>query len=222
MNEEDTSETTDALNDLRREAEAAVEAPDLQERVRQLARKALLDRTLSLVEVREIMSAITAGIGSGLSRRDGEFRTELKRAMAGMHDALSSTAEAISLTLREAASQGRAFKDGELKESIARLKELEGGLMDGLKDTAQKSGGKLKAELSALLEHMKTTRTDNGERIRAALDALKTGMRSSAHVGKAEMKDAAHTAGERLSSVASGVLAALAESLQRQSDRLHR
>lgn len=224
MNEQDNTgaEIGEALDDLRVEAEAAADAPDLQERVRQLAHRALLDRKLSLAELRDIVAAITEGVGRGLTQRGGELRTELRRAAAGLGEAIGSTAEAVSLTLREAASHGKAYKEGELQASIARVKELEAALMEGLKDTAQKSSGKLKEELNALGEHIKTTRTDTGDRVRAALETMTNGLNASARAGRAGVGEVADAAGERLSSVASGVLSALSDALKRQSERLHR
>lgn len=224
MNEQDNTgaEIGEALNDLRVEAEAAADAPDLQERVRQLAHRALLDRKLSLAELRDIVAAITEGVGRGLTQRGGELRTELRRAAAGLGEAIGSTAEAVSLTLREATSHGKAYKEGELQASIARVKELEAALMEGLKDTAQKSSGKLKGELNALGEHIKTTRTDTGDRVRAALETMTNGLNASARAGRAGVGEVADAAGERLSSVASGVLSALSDALKRQSERLHR
>ena len=223
MNEQEHIDTAgyDALNELRDEAAAAAASPDLRERVRQLTHRALLDRRLSLAEVRDIMAAITDGLGRGLSARGGEMRAELRRAIEGLDDAIGSTAEAISLTLSETASRGRAVTEGELKESLERVKALEAALMDGLKDAAQLSSGKLKEELGNLKEHLKTTRTDTGTRVRAALETIGNGLKASTHAGRTGVREVADTASERASSIASGVLAALSDALKRQSERLH-
>jgi hypothetical protein len=211
---------TSGLLELKDEAEQAAAAPDLQERVRQLTSKALHDRKLSLAEIREIMAAITEGVGAGLSGRGGELRSGLRQAVSGLDEAVGSAAEAVTLTLREAASQGRAFKEGEMKDSLERLKDLEGQLLDSLKDAARKSSGKLKEEWTALAEHMKTTGTDTGPRVRGALENLANGVSASSKAGQAGVREVVDTASERLSQVASGVLAALSESLKRQSERM--
>ena len=223
MSEQDTPSVpeTSGLEQLRNEAEEAAVAPDLQERVRQLTSKALLDRKLSLAEIREIMAAITECVGSGISRRGGELRTGLRQAVDGLDEAVGSAAEAVMLTLREAASQGRAFKEGELKVSLERLKDLEGQLLDSLKDAAKKSSGNLREEFATLAEHMKTTGTDTGTRVRGALETLVNGVNASAKAGQAGVQEVVDTASERLSQVASGVLAGLSESLKRQSERTH-
>jgi hypothetical protein len=211
---------TVGLLELKNEAEQAVAAPDLQERVRQLTSKALQDRKLSVAEIREILAAITEGVGSGLSGRAGELRTGLRQAVSGLDEAVGSAAEAVTLTLREAASQGRAFKEGEMKDSLERLKDLEGQLLDSLKDAAQKSTGKLKEEWAAMAEHLKTTGTDTGTRVRGALETLVNGVNASTRAGQAGIQDVVGTASERLSQVASGVLAALSESIKRRSERM--
>jgi hypothetical protein len=47
-------------------AEEAVSEPDLRERVRDMTTRALQDRRLSFSELRDIVGAVTAGVGSGL------------------------------------------------------------------------------------------------------------------------------------------------------------
>jgi gas vesicle protein len=60
----------------------------------------------------------------------------LKQAMAGIDDAVGSAAQAASYTLQEAAEQGKAFKDNELKASLEQLRDLEKQIVDTLKQTA--------------------------------------------------------------------------------------
>ena len=49
------------------EAEAAVSEPDLRERVRELTARALHERRMALQDLARIVSAITSGVGSGLT-----------------------------------------------------------------------------------------------------------------------------------------------------------
>ncbi len=218
MSEQETigNPETSGLLQLKNEAEAAASAPDLHERVRQLTHKVLMERKFSLNEVREILTAITEGVGSGLAGRGGELRDGLKQAIAGLDEAVGSSAEAVTLTLREAVSHGRAFTDGELKATLERVRDLEGQLLDSLKVAAQQSSGKLREELNALADHMKTTGTDTGARVKRALETLAIGANSAAKAGQFGVKEVTETARERLSQVASGVLVALAESLRKK------
>lgn len=208
------------LAQLQEAAEAAADQPDLRERVRELTAKALHDRRLSFSELREIVGAITTGVGSGLSARGGEMKEGLKQAVSGLDDAVGTAAQAATYTLQEAADQGRAFKENELKARLEQLRDLEKQIVDTLKETASQSGGKLKEELNALSEHLKHSGTRTGEQVRAALQQLASGVKSTTQAGRAGLSESAATAGERLSQVASGVLVALSESLKRQSERL--
>jgi hypothetical protein len=205
---------------LENKAEEAVGQPDLRERVRDLTARALQDRRLSLSELREIVGAVTAGVGNGLTAHGGEVKAGLKQAVDGLDDAIGGAAEAVSLTLREAVSQGREFKDSELKETLERLRDLEGQFVDTLKDAAQKSSGKLKEEWSSMAEHLSHTGTRTGERVRDSLTQLSQGVKTSTAAGQSGVKQAVEVAGERLAHIASGVLEALSDSLKRQSDRL--
>jgi len=208
------------LVQLEQEAEATASGPDLRERVRELTARVLHERRMALNDIREIVGAITSGVGSGLASRGGEIKEGLKQAVAGVDDAVGSAAQAASYTLQEAAAQGKAFKDTELKASLEQLRDLEKQIVDTLKQTASQSGGKLKDELDSLSEHLKNSGTQTGERVRVALQQLASGVKTSSAAGRAGLSESASTATERLSQVASGVLEALSESLKRQSDRL--
>lgn len=202
------------------EAAKAVAEPDLRERVRELTARALHERRMGLEDVREIVSAITSGVGSGLSARGDEIKDGLKQAVSGLDDAVGSVAQATSYTLREAVEQGRAFKDNELKASLEQLRDLEAQFVDTLKQTASQSSGRLKEELGYLSDHLKNSGTRTGEQVREALQQLASGVKAGSEAGRAGLSETAGTAAERLSQVASGILSALSDSLKRQSERL--
>ena len=204
----------------RDEAAAAASAPDLHERVRDLTARALHERRMALNDIRELVAAISSGVGSGLTARGGEMKDGLKQAIGGLDEAVGSAAQAASYTLREAATQGKAFKDNELKASLEQLRDLETQIVDALKQTASQSGGKLKDELGYLSDHLKISGTRTGEQVRDALKQLASGAKATSDAGRAGLSESASTATERLSQVASGVLEALSDSLKRQSERL--
>jgi gas vesicle protein len=208
------------LKQLHDDAAAAASEPDLHERVRELTARALHERRLALQNIGEIVGAITAGVGSGLAAPGGEMKVGLKQAMAGIDDAVGSAAQAASYALQEAAAQGKAFKDTELKASLEQLRDLETQLVDTLKQTASQSGGKLKEELGYLSDHLKHSGTRTGEQVREALQQLAGGVKAGSEAGRAGLSETASTATVRLSQVASGILAALSDSLKRQSERL--
>jgi gas vesicle protein len=202
------------------EAAAAASEPDLRERVRELTARALHERRMALNDLREIVGAITSGVGSGLAAHGGEMKERLKQAVSGLDDAVSSAAQKASYTLREAAEQGKAFKDNELKASLEQLRDLETQFVDTLKQTASQSSGKLKEELDNLSDHLKNSGTHTGEQVREALQQLASGVKATGEAGRAKLSESASTATERLSQVAGGILEALSDSLKRQSERL--
>lgn len=218
--DESESVSSAQLVQLHDEAAAAVTTPDLHERVRELTARALHDRRMALNDMQDIIAAITSGVGSGLTARGGEMKEGLKQAVSGLDAAIGSAAQAASYALREAASQGKSFKDNELQTSLEQLRDLEKQFVDTLKQTAKQSGGKLKEELDSLSDHLKSSGTRTGEQVREALQQLASGVKASSEAGRAGLSDTASAATERLSMVASGILAALSDSLKRQSDRL--
>ncbi len=208
------------LVQLHDEAAAAASAPDLHERVRDLTARVLHERRVALSEIRELVVAISSGVGSGLASRGGEMKDGLKQAIAGLDEAVASAAQTASYTLREAATQGKEFKDNELKATLEQLRDLETQIVEALKQTASQSGGKLKEELGYLSDHLKISGTRTGEEARAALRQLASGVKAGAKSGRAGLSESASTATERLSQVASGILDAVSDSLKRQSERL--
>ena len=208
------------LAQLHDEAAEAASAPDLHERVRELTARVLHERRMALNDIRELVAAISSGVGSGLTARGGEMKDGLKQAIAGLDEAVGSAAQAVSYTLREAASQGKAFKDSELKSSLEQLRDLEAQIVDALKQAASQSGGRLKEELGYLSDHLRISGTRTGEQVREALQQLASGVKASGEAGRAGLSESAGAATERLSQVASGVLEAVSESLKRQSERL--
>lgn len=201
-------------------AAAAATEPDLHERVRELTSRALHERKLDFGELREIVGAITSGVGSGLAARGDEMKAGLKEAVGGLDEAVGSAAQKAGYTLREALDQGRAFRDNELKDSLDQLRILESQFVETLKETASQSGGKLKEEMELLSAHLKNSGTRTGEHVREAMQQLASGVRTTAETGRERISEVSGTATDRLSEAASGVLAAMADALRRQSERL--
>lgn len=202
------------------EAVTAAGEPHLHERVRDLTARALHERKMNFHELREIVAAITSGVGSGLAARGMEMKTGLKEAVSGVDEAVGSAAQKVSYTLREAVDQGRSFRDNELRERLEQLRNLESQLVDALRLTAHQSGGKLKEEMEILSTHLKNSGTRTGEQARDALQQLASGVKTTAGTSRERFYEAASTTSDRLSQVASGVLAAVSEALKRQSERL--
>lgn len=208
------------LMQLRDEAAAAAGAPDLRERVREFTARALHDKRLALEDMRAIVAAVTEGVNTGLSASGGELKAGVKQAVSGLDDAFGSAAQAISYTIREAVEQGRAFKDNELKTSLEELRDLEARFVDTLRQAARQSGGALKDELEQLAGHMKIAGTRTGNQVREALGEFADGVKTGATAGRAGLDESVTVASQRLSQIASGVLAAVSDSLKRQSERL--
>ena len=177
------------LNQLHEEAAAAASEHDLYERVRELTARALHERRLALQNIGEIVGAITSGVGSGLAARGGEMKDGLKQAMTGIDAAVGSAAQAASYALQEAAAEGKAFRDNELKASLEQLRDLETQLVDSLKQTASQSGDKLKEELGYLIDHLKHSGSRTGEQVREALQQLADGVKAGGKAGRAGLSE---------------------------------
>lgn len=201
-------------------ASGAAAAPDIRAQVKQLVTTVLDERRLSLGELRAALSAIAAGVGSGVSARGGDLRTGLKAAVDGMDEALGEAARATGNTLKDAAANGREFREGELAESLERLKSLESEFVSALGDTAKRTGGRLADEYDRLAEEFRASGGTLRGQVGQTMGELRDRLKDDGHRIADDLRAGASEGKSRLSQAASGLLEALAEKLQRESDRL--
>ncbi len=129
---------------LEAEVRSAVEqGHDVQEMVRQLTLRKISARSLDIVSLRQIASAVLSGARAGAQKelsqsaaQTGTARANLKRAVAGLDAALAQVAEASKLALEEAAGRAQAFSSEDLARARAGLERLEAMFLETLRSSA--------------------------------------------------------------------------------------
>lgn len=209
-----------ALAGLAQEAQNHADALDLRERVRQLTARALDERSLSLTELRAVLTAITEGVGSGIGARGGDLKNGVSEAVRGMREALAESADALRHSAGEARSAGRQLRETEIAPALARLKALEGELATALSQSASRTGGLLREEFTRVADELRHQGSVTRQQLGASFAEVRQRVTSDGGEFVQVVRESAHVGKARLGQVASGVLAAVSETLKRQSDRL--
>lgn len=193
---------------------------DIREKVRDLTLQALKTRKLSSDEIKPVIRAVTEGISLGAAKRVGEVKSALSEGLAGLDEALTKAAEATRLALQQLTAQARDFSESDLNWALVNLKRLEEEFLDTVGVAADSAADRVKQEMKDLVVHARRTGTDTGAKVAETVSALGNKVSATLHEGKAAGKDAAREMSVRLASLASGILAGMADALHEKAEKL--
>ena len=219
-----TDETQEAGRDEARDemraevARAIAEGRDVQQRVRAITLKALTARELdqaALAEVtRDVMRAVreAAEAAGHLAPAPG-ITHPVREALDGLDEALAHAAQALKLSLEEAAGRAQAFRHEDLARARADLAMLERLYLDTLRETARSARGTTAAMLEDLARHARVSGTVVGRQLERA-SPLASSLAQAGRAGFGAGLSAAAASGALVARVASGVLAGIADALE--------
>jgi len=202
---------------LQKEIQGAVErGDDVKETVKQITIKALAERKLDKESLGEVVKAVTkgAGLGAATHTHESDVKAVLAKALDGLDDALSATAEASKLALEEAAGNLKEFGKNDLKQALDDLAALEELYLDTLKQVAKSSDSAIGNILNDLIQHARHSGTAVGQRSREIIEKLN---RDLAHTLNNTLTSGADTAlkvSGQLSRAAAGFLEGIAQTLE--------
>jgi hypothetical protein len=134
------------------------------------------------------------------------MRKVMGQAFRGMDEALTKSVEAGEAALRQMVATGRSISDNEVKQALAGLKKIEEDFVETVGQVANSASERVRPELRALVE-------------RAAHAGTETG-RQTAHLMKEFTFSGMELAGQfsvRFAQMASGVLAGMADALEKSA-----
>jgi hypothetical protein len=213
-------EGQEAKDEIRDEIRKAIAGGrKVQEAVRTITLKALTGRALDQAAIakvtREVMEAVRE---SAEVRGDSEAAPASSRpirdAVEGLDEALAQAAQALKLSLEEAAGRAGTFRREDLAKARGELATLERMFIETLRDTARAGRGATADILEDLARHARVSGTAVGRQLEQASPLAG----SLAHAGRAQFEAGLHAAaasGAMLARIASGVLAGIADSLTR-------
>lgn len=198
-------------------ASAAEQGKDLHALVRDITLRALSRGSLSASEIMDVVRAVTEGVTLGLGRRAGEIKDAISGALGGLDEALKKTAEATMLAGQQLISQGKEFGEQDLKPAMDELKQLEEMFLSTVSKVSEAAGGRIKEEFASQLSHVRRSGTDSGRVIADTLAAFSQRTGASLKTGAMQTAGATLEVKQRLTLLASGILAGMADALHEKA-----
>jgi uncharacterized protein DUF6781 len=206
MAEDRTGET------IRKAATDAMKAgEDVTRRFRDLTLDALRNRRFDREGIREVVRAVTEGMAAAAPASGGTMRKAMGQAFRGMDEALTKSVEAGEAALRQLVATGRGISDNEVKQALAGLKKIEEDFVATVSQVADSTNERARPELRELVK-------------RAAHAGTETS-RQTAHLMAEFTFSGIELAGQfsvRFAQMASGVLAGMADALEKSAAERHK
>ena len=192
---------------LRKAASDAMKAgEDVTRRMRDLTLDALRNRSFDREGIREVVRAVTEGMAAAAPASGGTLRQAMAQAFRGMDEALTKSVEAGESAVRQMVATGRGVADNEVKQALAGLKKIEQDFIETVSQVASSANERARPELRALLERATHAGTETGKQT-AKLMAEFT----------ASGMELAGQFSARFAQMASGVLAGMADALEKSA-----
>jgi len=198
---------------MRDEVRRAIEqGRGIQKAVRDITLKALTRGELDPDAIRKVTRDAVKSVQEAAAVQGVRVKDVVAEAVAGVDEALAHAAQALKLSIEEAAGRAEKFSREDLAKARESLKNLEGDFLDALRDTARAGSGTVSAILDDLIEHAQASGTAVGRQLER-MSGLSGRM---AEAGRAQFEAGMHAAMSStamMARIASGVLAGIADSL---------
>jgi hypothetical protein len=192
---------------LRKAASDAMRAgEDVTRRVRDLTLAALRNRSFDREGIREVVRAVTEGMAAAAPASGGSLRQAMGQAFRGMDEALTKSLEAGESAVRQMVATGRGVADNEVKQALAGLKKIEEDFVDTVSKVAASANERARPELRALVERATHAGTETGKQTAKLMAEFTfSGMELAGQFSV------------RFAQMASGVLAGMADALEKSA-----
>ena len=192
---------------LRKAASDAMKAgEDVTRRVRDLTLAALRNRSFDREGIREVVRAVTEGMAAAAPASGGSLRQAMGQAFRGMDEALTKSVEAGESAVRQMVATGRGVADNEVKQALAGLKKIEEDFIETVSKVASSANERARPELRALVERATHAGTETGKQTAKLMAEFAfSGMELAGQFSV------------RFAQMASGVLAGMADALEKSA-----
>jgi hypothetical protein len=194
-------------NSIRQAASEAMKAgEDVTRRMRDITLDALRNRRFDREGIREVVRAVTEGMAAAAPASGGSIRHAMGQAFRGMDEALTKSVQAGEAALRQLVATGRGITDNEVKQALAGLKKIEEDFVATVSQVADSANERARPELRELVRRATHAGTETG--------------RQSAHLMAEFTFSGLELAGQfsvRFAQLASGVLAGMADALEKSA-----
>jgi hypothetical protein len=147
--------------------------------------------------------------------RSTEAREALAEVIRGLDRALVKSSEAWQEALKSVVATGRGISEQELKQALERVQKIQDEFIASVDRVAQTSGERVAPEMRGVIDQATRAGTEAGRQTAATISELSRRFASgSAEAALAGMELAGQLGG-RFTQIASGVLGAMADALQK-------
>jgi len=179
---------------------------DISRRVRDLTLEALKLRRFDREGIREVVRAVSEGMTLGAPSSGIGMRQAMAQAFRGMDEALTKSVQAGEAALRQLVATGRGITDNEVRQALAGLKKIEEDFVATVSQVADSANERARPELRQLLSQATHAGTETGRQV--------------AHLMAEFTFSGLELAGQfsvRFAQLASGVLAGMADALEKSA-----
>jgi len=195
-------------DDIKQAASESVRGENIRERVHDVTLEALKTRRFDRESIREVVRAVTEGLTRGAEGSRLGVRHALAEGLRGIDQALTKSVDAGHEAIRQMAATGRGISDNEVKQALAGLRKVEEDFVATVDQVASSANERVRPELRELLRQSLHAGTETGRHTaRLMAEFTLSGM---------------ELAGEfslRFAHLASGVLAGMADALDKTDSR---
>ena len=187
----------------------------IRERMREITAGFLRGEQLDPRGVEDVVRSMAGGRERPVEASP-ETRQAMLDAIQSVDDQLMRSAEAAHTALQQIRAKGLDFSDNDLKEAHAKLMELQDAYVETVNKLASAASGNLRQELSRLAGHAQRVGLDTGARTASMMTELANRFAEVSQKGAATGLDVTREYGMRMSLMASGFLAGIADALGEQ------
>lgn len=217
---DDEPTTASAADDLAGQVQDAIDnGSDIRADVERITRAALTSGHLDLARIRRVVHAVAQGATEAVHARPTIGRQAVGDALEGLHDALRHSAKSARLAIEEAAGRVDSFSEGQLRQALQDLGELESLTLDTLDKSAAAAthaGGQMIADA---VRHARRNGSRLGTDVDAALRDIASGLPEAMREASFAGLDAVRETGARAAEATSGVFSGLATALRSAAHR---
>ena len=194
--------------------EAAIgEDQAIRDQVRAVTNQVLQQGRVDLDALREVVRTLAGQQASHAAPSRAEAREHFADAVKSLDEALQKSADATHETLQRLASRGKDYTDNDLKDALASLRSLEEDYVAATRRIAQAMSDNWSGEVASLAAHAQDFGADASARVASMVGEVGSRMGETAASGL----EAVRGVSVRLTLLASGMLAGVADALRDQN-----
>ena len=185
----------------------------IRDQVRAVTNQVLQQGRVDLDALREVVRTLAGQQAGQAAPSRAEAREHFADAVKSLDEALQTSAAATHEALQRLASRGKDYTDNDLKDALASLRALEQDYIAATSRIAEAMSDNWRSEVTGLAAHAQEVGAEASARVAAIVGEVGSRMGETAASGL----DAVRGASARLTLLASGMLAGVADALRDQN-----